>query len=326
MGGAGRKSGRDAGQKERQSGVSRGIIPSEVLVVSKRSDKLGSGRKNAGQTKPLAYGSGASRQPLTPPSKLASKDESHLEGHEDLWGDDDALDGASLAIAGGGSAACNEGLNAKVLVLNRAYAAMRVVSAKRAFVLLARNIAEVIHVDIAGNGPDTSDDGAVVRGQYINYDFATWAELSQLQAQFERERHDWVRTVRYDIAVPRIIRLLAYDKLPEHGVKLNRRNLFARDRNRCQYCGRFFSTSDLSIDHVLPRAQGGRDTWENLVCSCIRCNARKGGRTPEQATMKLIKKPERPRRNPLITLRLGHEKYSSWRAFLDNAYWSVELG
>lgn len=302
--------------------------------MSKRNDHLGNApkRKKAGDVSSSRGASQTHRSSTTPPSKhVADAAASSFNEHEDLWGDDDAAyadlaaQGSGLAISGGGSAACNEGLNAKVLVLNRAYAAMRVVSAKRAFVLLARNIAEVIHVDAAGNDPDTSGE-AIVRGQYINYDFASWTELSQLQAQLERERHDWVRTVRYDIAVPRIIRLLGYDKLPEHGVKLNRRNLFARDRNRCQYCGRIFSTSDLSIDHVLPRAQGGKDTWENLVCSCIRCNARKGGRTPDQAAMKLIKKPEKPRRNPLITLRLGHEKYSSWKAFLDHAYWSVELG
>ncbi len=210
-----------------------------------------------------------------------------------------------------------DGLAAKVLVLNRAYAAMRVVSAKRAFCLLARNIAEVIHVD---------STGAEGSGQYINYNFESWLEVSQLQHEFERDRHDWVKTVRMDIAVPRIIRLLGYDKLPEQAVKLNRRNLFARDRNRCQYCGRIYATSDLSIDHVLPRSHGGGDSWENLVCACIRCNARKGGRTPEQAGMKMVKVPVRPKRNPLITLRLGHEKYQSWKAFLDHAYWSVELG
>jgi 5-methylcytosine-specific restriction endonuclease McrA len=203
-----------------------------------------------------------------------------------------------------------DGLNAKVLVLNKAFAAVRVVSARRAFCLLVRNIAEVVQVE---------------DGRYHNYDFESWCEIAELQRQFERERHDWVRTTRTEIAVPRIIRLLGYDRLPAQMVKLNRRNLFARDRNTCQYCGRHFPTSELSIDHVVPRTQGGQDTWENLVCACIRCNARKGGRTPDQATMKLVRRPIRPRRNPLVTLRLGSEKYQSWKAFLDHAYWSVEL-
>jgi 5-methylcytosine-specific restriction endonuclease McrA len=210
----------------------------------------------------------------------------------------------------------SEGLSAKVLVLNKTYLAMRVVSAKRAFCLLARNLAEVIHVDTRGvDGP----------GQFINYDFESWTELSALREEFEGMNYDWVRTVRMEIAVPRIIRLLGYDRLPEQTVKLNRRNLFARDRNQCQYCGRHFPTADLSIDHVKPRSAGGGDSWDNLVCACIKCNARKGGRTPDQASMKLIRKPERPKRNPLIALRLGNAKYRSWKTFLDHAYWDVEL-
>lgn len=204
----------------------------------------------------------------------------------------------------------NDGLGAKVLVLNRHYMATRVVSAKRAFVLLAREAAEVIHAD---------------DGSYANYDFATWAELSELRKQFEPDQHDWVRTVRFDIAVPRIIRLISCDKLPAQRVKLNRRNLFARDHNCCQYCGARFPTSELSIDHVVPRSQDGPDTWENLVCACVRCNSRKGGRTPDQARMKLIRKPVRPKRNPLISIKLSSDKYASWKAFLDDAYWSVEL-
>lgn len=224
----------------------------------------------------------------------------------------------NAALAGLTVGPGNEGLNAKVLVLNKGYSAMRVVSARRAFVLLAREIAEIIHVDSGG-----AEGGG--NGAYLNYDLESWIEISQLQREFEPDRHDWVRTVRLEIAVPRIIRLLGYDRLPEQIVKLNRRNLFARDRNKCQYCGRIFPTNDLSIDHVLPRAQGGGDSWENLVCACIRCNARKGGRTPDQAAMKLVKKPERPKRNPLIALKLGHEKYASWKAFLDHAYWDVEL-
>ncbi len=202
------------------------------------------------------------------------------------------------------------GLDSKVLVLNKLYMAVRVVTARRAFVLLSREIAEVIHAD---------------DGSYANYDLNTWAELSELRKEFEPDRYDWIKTVRFDIAVPRIIRLVGYDKLPTQHVKLNRRNLFARDHNRCQYCGKHFPTSELSIDHVVPRTQNGPDTWENLVCSCVKCNSKKGGRTPTQANMKLIKKPIQPKRNPLISMRLNNDRYASWKAFLDEAYWSVEL-
>jgi 5-methylcytosine-specific restriction endonuclease McrA len=188
--------------------------------------------------------------------------------------------------------------------------AVRVVSAKRAFTLLAKDLAEVIHVE---------------DGQYLSYDFVTWADVSEAQRAYRADAHDWVRTVRMELAVPKVIRLLGYDRLPQQQVKLNRRNLFARDRNRCQYCGHAFPTNELSIDHVVPRRQGGGDSWTNLVCACVRCNARKGGRTPEEAHMQLIRKPAQPRRNPMITVRLGQQKYETWKAFLDNAYWSVEL-
>lgn len=217
------------------------------------------------------------------------------------------LTGVAAAALSGASI----GLDAKVLVLNKLYVAIRVISARRAFAMLCRNQAEVIHVD---------------RGQYLNYDFASWAEVSELQREFEPDLHDWVRTVRMHIAVPKVIRLFGYDRLPAQQVKLNRRNLFARDRNRCQYCGRSFPSSELTIDHVLPRSQGGGDSWQNLVCACVRCNAKKGGRTPMQARMSLRKTPARPKRHPLISVRLGQERYESWKAFLDEAYWSVELG
>ena len=201
-------------------------------------------------------------------------------------------------------------LDSKVLVLNRLYTAVRVVDARRAFCLLVKNVAEVI---------------AVEDGTYRNYDWASWADIAELQHEFERESHDFVRTARLVIAVPRIIRLLEYDRRPMRTVKLNRRNIYARDGSRCQYCGKHFSTRELTLDHITPRVQGGENTWTNLVCACVKCNARKGGRTPRQAAMRLIRKPIQPKRNPTITLRLGSPKYDSWKAFLDEAYWTVEL-
>jgi len=89
--------------------------------------------------------------------------------------------------------------------------------------------------------------------------------------------------------------------------------------------GKRFPTNELSLDHVVPRSQGGQSTWDNIVCACIDCNVRKGGRTPKEAHMALIRRPEKPRRSPLLNLKLTHRKYQSWRTFLDNAYWSVEL-
>jgi 5-methylcytosine-specific restriction endonuclease McrA len=202
-------------------------------------------------------------------------------------------------------------LDASVLVLNRLFMAVHVISVKRAFCLLCKELAEVI---------------ALEDGTFVGYDFTTWRELSEFRARhFRQEDDDWVRTSSTEIQVPRVIRLLTYDKLPRQTVKFNRRNIFARDHNQCQYCGRKFVTSELSLDHVIPRSQGGLTTWENIVCACVGCNVRKGGRTPKQAHMSLIRKPEKPKRSPVLNLKLTQRKYQSWQTFLDNAYWSVEL-
>jgi 5-methylcytosine-specific restriction endonuclease McrA len=205
----------------------------------------------------------------------------------------------------------NTALDSSVLVLNKLFMAVHIISVRRAFCLLCKELAEVV----------SQEDG-----QYTTYDFATWQELSAFRAQnFRQEDDDWVRTVNSEIQVPRVIRLLEYEKLPKQTVKFNRRNIFARDGNQCQFCGKKFPTSELSLDHVLPRSQGGKTTWENIVCACVDCNVRKGGRTPKQAHMTLIRKPEKPKRSPLLNMKLTQKKYRSWQSFLDNAYWSVEL-
>ena len=162
-------------------------------------------------------------------------------------------------------------------------------------------------------------------GRYQSYDFASWREVSEARAQFKEPDDDFVRTVHCEIQVPRIIRLLGYDRLPRQKVKFNRRNIFARDSNRCQYCGKRFATSALSLDHVLPRSRGGQATWENIVCACLKCNVRKGGRTPREAGMTLTREPVQPKTSPVLSLKLSHRKYQSWKTFLDHAYWSVEL-
>jgi 5-methylcytosine-specific restriction endonuclease McrA len=214
-----------------------------------------------------------------------------------------------------GNAPAASALNANVLVLNKYYQAIRVINVRRAFSMLCKELAEVIHLEADAAG----------QTRYTNLDFSEWTELSQLKAEFEPEGYDWIHTVRFQIAVPRIIRLVGYDKLPRQEVKFNRRNIYARDSNKCQYCGKKFSTTELSLDHVHPRSQGGRSTWENIVCCCVKCNVKKGGRTPEQARMHLITKPVKPKRSPVINIRLADARYSSWKQFLDNAYWTVEL-
>ena len=150
-------------------------------------------------------------------------------------------------------------LMASVLVLNRAYLAVHVVNVRRAFGLLYRELAEVIDLD---------------RGHYANYDFESWLLASDLRAE-ERSSNgnsddqDWLRSVNFSVQVPRVIRLFRYDRVPQLSLRFNRRNLFARDGNRCQYCGDSKPLSMLSMDHVLPRSRGGATTWENTVCCCL---------------------------------------------------------
>ena len=205
----------------------------------------------------------------------------------------------------------NPALDASVLVLNKMFMAVHVISVRRAFCLLCKDLAEVV---------------ALEEGAFATYDFATWQEVSAYRAaNFRQEDDDWVRTPTSEILSPRVIRLLGYDKMPKQTVKFNRRNIFARDHNQCQYCGKKFPTSELSLDHIVPRSQGGLATWENIVCACVACNVRKGGRTPREAGMTLIRKPEKPKRSPMLNLKLTQGKYQSWKSFLENAYWSVEL-
>jgi 5-methylcytosine-specific restriction endonuclease McrA len=194
-------------------------------------------------------------------------------------------------------------LNRSVLVLNRFFLAVHIVTARRAFGLLYRETAEVIHIE---------------NGQYANYDFPTWCEWSHLRRQEKHEHDDWIRAVRFEVQIPRVIRLTRFDRLPRQTLRFNRRNLFARDGHQCQYCGRRLPTNQLSIDHVLPRSRGGMTTWENVVCSCVRCNTMKGGRTPQEARMQLIRAPVRPRQHPLLSLKLDHPRYAAWRTFLPN--------
>lgn len=100
-----------------------------------------------------------------------------------------------------------------------------------------------------------------------------------------------IRTVDEAYIYPSVIRLRNYINLPYNRIVLSRRNVMKRDRHSCQYCG---IKHDLTLDHIMPRSRGGRDSWENLVTACNRCNVRKGNRTPEEAKMPLTRKPFRP--------------------------------
>ncbi|MGD8388194.1 MAG: HNH endonuclease [Desulfobacteraceae bacterium] len=132
-----------------------------------------------------------------------------------------------------------------------------------------------------------------------------------------------IRSVSVTIRLPSVVRLLRMVKRPKRPVRFSRQNIYARDRYRCQYCGSRFPSEELTYDHVLPRSRGGKTEWENIVTCCVACNRKKGGRTPEEAHMRLIRKPVRPTWVPALRITIGiKEVPNTWRDYL---YWNVEL-
>jgi 5-methylcytosine-specific restriction endonuclease McrA len=198
-------------------------------------------------------------------------------------------------------------LNQQVLVLNRLWQAVNVCTARRALALLFEGHAQVVM--------------GMTDGSFQTFNFNEWTDFSQ-----QKPHPDSIRTVSFRIRIPKVILLLFFDRLPKKEVKFTRHNIFERDQNTCQYCGRIFDRKDLNLDHVIPRDRGGPTTWENIVCSCISCNTLKANRTPQEAGMHLIRKPKRPKWRPFVQVNLGLGCHDSWKHFLDLAYWNVEIG
>lgn len=170
----------------------------------------------------------------------------------------------------------------QTLVLNATYEPLRIVSWQKAITLLFQEKVEVI-------------------------------------ACYDRE----IRGVTVRVQLPSVLRLLRHVRMkrPFADVPFSRTNVYARDEYRCQYCGRRFPPTELTFDHVLPVARGGRKTWDNIVTCCVTCNRAKGDQTPEEAGLTLVRKPRRPHALPAFTLSLGLRRApESWRSFL---YWDA---
>jgi 5-methylcytosine-specific restriction endonuclease McrA len=184
-------------------------------------------------------------------------------------------------------------LSARVLVLNRFYQPVQLTSARRAFVLLYGGAA--MAVDEIGD----------------SYDFMAWREVPV------REGDDALPVVGGALRVPRVVHLHRYDRSPRLTIRLTRRNLMLRDGHQCQYCAKKPPLRELNIDHILPRSRGGMDTWENLVTACRICNLRKGWRTPDEASMRLLRPPVRPRWSTTAQiLHEAREPFKEWEPFL----------
>jgi len=194
-------------------------------------------------------------------------------------------------------------ISGNVLVLNRSFQPVQVTTVRRGLGLLYQGVAKAVD------------------SEYRLYAFEDWAELGAADGES-------VGTVNRAIRVPRVLLLTAYNHIPVGRVRFSRLNVYVRDRDTCQYCGRQLPRSSLNLDHVVPRAHGGRTSWENVVCSCVPCNLHKGARTPEQAGMKLLRAPVRPRWTPFLKGPVVKSTYREWLPFLsvaELAYWNVEL-
>lgn len=194
-------------------------------------------------------------------------------------------------------------LKYRVLVLNKLFMPIRVVSARKAVIHLYKNKAEVITV---------ADE------DYYNYSFDRWVEVSNNGGIPTLDSEDYIHTPSYRIAVPRIIRLKKYEGFQEGKVNFTRRNVFTRDNYTCQYCGERKPRSELSIDHVTPRSKKGKTTWTNVVTACQDCNVAKGGRLLENTSMDLQKVPRPPSINPVVRKHARKEKYQVWQEFLED--------
>lgn len=182
------------------------------------------------------------------------------------------------------------------LVLNKGWTPISIMPVKKAITKVMSNLAMILDTE-----------------SYLLYSLEEWMTLPVNEGEL------FIPTSSRKVRVPEIIVLSDYDKLPQREVKLSRRNLLIRDNYSCQYTGKRINMETATMDHVIPRSKGGGSTWENLVMCCLEVNAKKADRTPEEAGLKLTKKPERPKWNPIYArfARLASSNIpTSWSKFI----------
>ncbi len=191
-----------------------------------------------------------------------------------------------------------------VLVLNRNWMAIHVCSVPRAVSLLVQDLAQVVTED------------------YRTYNFNSWRDLS---VHIETEGNRFIHSPTFRLAVPDVILLTRFNRVPPRVVKFNRRNIYLRDHFMCQYCGTKPVKEELTIDHVVPRSRGGRSEWENVVLACQRCNAKKGNRLLPDLPMALRKQPRKPHWLSIVRHSMKGQNRPVWQKFVDAAYWNADL-
>lgn len=181
-------------------------------------------------------------------------------------------------------------LDGRALVLNKAFLPIHVTSVKRALGLLYRGVARAVD------------------SEYRTFDYSGWSALPASGAG--------VGTVAGRLRVPRVVLLVGFERVPQRRVRFSRNNILQRDSNTCQYCGVRFPKTNLNLDHVMPKSLGGETSWENVVCSCLACNRRKGARQPKQAGMQLIRAPRQPQWTPFLAISGAIRERREWASFL----------
>ena len=190
-------------------------------------------------------------------------------------------------------------LEQRVLVLNRLWQPVNIVGVLRAMSLLFRGRASAIHADPSGHRVMSSEE---------------WMRFS---VEAPPPNAESVRTTHIVLRIPRVLRLGEYDRVPRREIRFSRRNVYLRDANTCQYCGRPFRDEELNLDHVVPRDIGGKTNWENIVTACVRCNSRKANRLPEQAGMTLRHAPTKPKWRLVVASSLSVDEVECWKEFLE---------
>ena len=183
-----------------------------------------------------------------------------------------------------------------VLVLNKNWQAINIRTPQDAFCQMATNVATALEIEGENHIRPVS-----------------WAEWITLPI---RAQDNAVHTVRGPIRVPTVIIAVNFTRVPKKRPKLCAKNIRERDGNRCQYTGRWLRPDEGSLDHVLPRSRGGRDTWENLVWSGKDVNARKGDRLPHEAGLKLLNVPRAPKELPVSALIRNPNGIPEWKLFV----------
>jgi 5-methylcytosine-specific restriction endonuclease McrA len=185
-------------------------------------------------------------------------------------------------------------MNRDVLVLNKSWMPVHVISWKRSMNLIVR------------------DEVLILDSEFAPYNFEEWTKVSPTLKGYPT-----VASVSMTIAVPEIIVLRHYNKLPDRDVKYTRENLFQRDKYTCQYCTKAFRRKYLTVDHVIPSSRNGSNNWDNLVTACFDCNSKKADRTPGEAGMHLLNIPKKPGWfNPVGRHLHGPATRDSWKTFL----------